>query len=84
MEPATYHDDTKFISIQDSFISTRLSLRWLPEEPFENTDTLVLMVGEWYVDLRVHKQSGKLDWAIAGQCLLEDVNPRKDESPSAE
>lgn len=59
-----------------SHISTRLSLRWLPEEPFENTDTLVLMVGEWYVDLRVDKQSGRLDWAIAGQCFLKATNPR--------
>lgn len=53
-----------------------VSLRWLPEPPFENTETLVLTVGEWYVDLRVDKESGTLDWAIAGQCLLKDVNPR--------
>ncbi|KAJ5594807.1 uncharacterized protein N7459_001015 [Penicillium hispanicum] len=57
--------------------STRISLRWLPEAPFENTDTLVLTVGDWYVDLRVDKQSGHLDWAIAGQCLLQDTNPRR-------
>lgn len=59
-----------------SHLTTRLSLRWLPEAPFENTDTLVLTVGEWYVDLRVDKQTGKLDWAIAGQCLETGQNPR--------
>lgn len=59
-----------------SNITTRVSLRWLPEQPFENTDTLVLAIGEWYVDLRVDKQSGKIDWAIAGQCLQKGENPR--------
>lgn len=67
---------THLSPFKNSHISTRLSLRWLPEEPFENTDTLVLMVGEWYVDLRVDKRSGHLDWAIAGQCLLKATNPR--------
>lgn len=69
------------VSFKNAHISTRLSLRWLPEDPFENTDTLVLMVGEWYVDLRVDKQSGALDWAIAGQCLLKDINPRMSRAP---
>lgn len=59
-----------------SNITTRISLRWLPDPPFENTDTLVLAVGEWYVDLRVDKQSGEIDWAIAGQCLLDNDKPR--------
>ncbi|KAJ5389105.1 uncharacterized protein N7496_000173 [Penicillium cataractarum] len=66
-----YHD------LSQSRALTRVSLRWLPEPPFENTETLVLMVGEWYVDLRVDKQSGALDWAIAGQCLLKDTDPRR-------
>ncbi|KAJ5666158.1 uncharacterized protein N7477_008606 [Penicillium maclennaniae] len=59
-----------------SYASTRLSIRWVPEPPFENTDTLVLIVGEWYVDLRIDKQSGGLDWAIAGQCLQQNTDPR--------
>lgn len=59
-----------------SQITTRISLRWLPEDPFETTDTLVLTAGEWYVDLRVDKKTGKMDWAIAGQCLVTDQNPR--------
>lgn len=59
-----------------SNITTRLSLRWLPDPPFETTDTLVLAVGEWYVDLRVDKEFGEIDWALAGQCQLKDISPR--------
>lgn len=51
-------------------------MRWGSETPFETTDTLVIMVGEWYVDLRVDKQSGKLDWALAGECIQEGTSPR--------
>ncbi|RDW64319.1 uncharacterized protein DSM5745_09730 [Aspergillus mulundensis] len=54
-------------------LSTRVSLRWPPEPAFENTDTLVLSVGNWYVDLRVDRDTGKLDWAIAGE-RLQDPN----------
>lgn len=43
-------------------------MRWVPEPPFESTDTLALSVGDWYVDLRVDRQSGGIDWALAGQC----------------
>ncbi|KAL4756540.1 uncharacterized protein BDW70DRAFT_10577 [Aspergillus foveolatus] len=50
-------------------LSTRLSLRWPPEPPFENTDTLVLSVGNWYVDLRVDRRTATIDWAIAGERL---------------
>lgn len=56
-------------------ISTRLSIRWLPEPPFETTDTIVLTIGEWYVDLRVTKDTGLIDWAIAGQCLQQPGSP---------
>ncbi|OKP14546.1 hypothetical protein PENSUB_13898 [Penicillium subrubescens] len=66
----------KYGHLSQSRASTRVSLRWLPGPPFENTETLVLMVGEWYVDLRVDKESGALGWAIAGQYLLKDTNPR--------
>ncbi|KAL4961872.1 uncharacterized protein BDV14DRAFT_179452 [Aspergillus stella-maris] len=50
-------------------LSTRVSLRWPPEPAFENTDTLVLSVGNWYVDLRVDKTTKAIDWAIAGERL---------------
>ncbi|KAL2819849.1 hypothetical protein BDW59DRAFT_164883 [Aspergillus cavernicola] len=52
-----------------SRLSTRISLRWPPEPPFENTDTLVLSVGNWYVDLRVDPATQAIDWAIAGERL---------------
>ncbi|KAL4748816.1 hypothetical protein BDW72DRAFT_205332 [Aspergillus terricola var. indicus] len=54
-------------------LSTRISLRWPPEAPFENTDTLVLSVGNWYVDLRVDRRTAALDWAMAGE-RLQDAN----------
>ncbi|KAL4783909.1 hypothetical protein BJX76DRAFT_242678 [Aspergillus varians] len=56
-----------------SRLSTRISLRWPPDPPFENTDTLVLSVGNWYVDLRVDRATGSIDWAIAGE-RLQDPN----------
>ncbi|KAJ5224312.1 uncharacterized protein N7469_007815 [Penicillium citrinum] len=55
--------------------STRISLRWLPESAQETTDTIVMSVGEWYLDLRMEKSTGKIDWAIAGQRLIESQEP---------
>jgi hypothetical protein len=60
-----------------SSLSTRVSLRWLPDPAFENTDTIVLSLMGWYVDLRVDKSSGKIDWAIAGQRIVESQDPRR-------
>ncbi|CEL11049.1 hypothetical protein ASPCAL14156 [Aspergillus calidoustus] len=54
-----------------SRLSTRISLRWPPEPAFENTDTLVLSVDSWYVDLRVDRATGAIDWAIAGERLQD-------------
>ncbi|BCS18614.1 uncharacterized protein APUU_11442A [Aspergillus puulaauensis] len=63
-------------------VSTRLSLRWLPDPPIETTDTLVLNIGEWYVDLRVDKQSRQIDWALAGQYLQQNTQqmPNKEKT----
>lgn len=52
--------------------TTRLSLRWVPEIPEETTDTVVLSVGEWFVDLRMDKMSGEIDWAMAGTRIEEN------------
>lgn len=60
----------------ESSLTTRISMRWASETPFETTDTLVITVGEWYVDLRVDKQTGKIDWALAGECIQESTDPR--------
>jgi hypothetical protein len=35
-----------------------------------------MSVGEWYLDLRMEKSTGKIDWAIAGQRLIESQEPR--------
>lgn len=54
--------------------TTRISLRWVPEPPEETTDTIVLAVGEYYLDLRVDKKSGGIDWAMAGTNIAENPN----------
>ncbi|KAJ5775569.1 uncharacterized protein N7511_000580 [Penicillium nucicola] len=61
----------------NSTIAARISMRWVPESPFESTNTLALAVGEWYVDLRVDRQSAGIDWALAGECRLVNTNPRR-------
>ncbi|PKY00143.1 hypothetical protein P168DRAFT_285653 [Aspergillus campestris IBT 28561] len=53
-------------------LSTRISISWPPSSPSEPTDTLVLSVNGWYVDLRVDKATGGLDWAIAGERLVDE------------
>ena len=57
-----------------SSFSTRISLRWVPEVPEETTDTIVLSVGEYFVDLRMDKASGAIDWAMAGTRIEENPN----------
>lgn len=59
--------------------STRISIRWPPAEASEPTDTLVLSIGDYYVDLRVTKSDQSIDWALAGQRLVLSENPRKSE-----
>lgn len=60
-----------------SRLSTRVSIRWVPGEPSEPTDTLVMSVGGWYVDLRITKSDGSIDWAMAGERLILSQEPRK-------
>lgn len=50
------------------FVSLRLSIRWIPDDPSEPTDTVVL-IGEKdgvFLDVRFIKDSNELDWAFAG------------------
>lgn len=58
-------------------VSTRISIRWPPAEASEPTDTLVLSVGDYYVDLRVLKSDQSIDWALAGERLVISENPRE-------
>ena len=57
--------------------STRISIRWPPEPASEPTDTLVLSLGNYYVDLRVKKVNQTIDWALAGQEIVITEEPRK-------
>ena len=57
-------------------LSTRVSLRFLPDEPSEPTDTLVLNVGQYYMDLRVLKADTSIDWSMAGQRFILKDDPR--------
>jgi hypothetical protein len=58
-------------------VSTRISLRWLPDPPSEPTDTLVYNVGSYFLDLRVLKDPGNtIDWAMAGVREVLSRDPR--------
>lgn len=61
--------------------STRMSIRWPPAEASEPTDTLVLSVGEYYVDLRVSRLDRQIDWALAGQHHVVSEDPGKLAAP---
>ncbi|KFZ23074.1 hypothetical protein V502_02436 [Pseudogymnoascus sp. VKM F-4520 (FW-2644)] len=58
-------------------LSTRISLRWVPDEPEELTDTLVMNVGGYFMDLRVNKADQSIDWAMAGERQILSKNPLK-------
>lgn len=50
--------------------SLRVSLAWSGGEPFEDTDTLVLTIMGYSLDLRVFTvgpQTGQIDWASVGR-----------------
>ncbi|KAI2708308.1 hypothetical protein CBS147332_6369 [Penicillium roqueforti] len=55
--------------------SKRISFRWLTTPAEETTDTIVMSVKNWYVDLRIETATGKIDWAIAGQRIVEGQEP---------
>jgi Protein HRI1 len=63
-------------------ISTRISLRWVPDPPSEPTDTLVFNVGDYFMDLRVLKADTSIDWGMAGERQIISQNPRKSLSNS--
>ncbi|KAH8811010.1 hypothetical protein F5884DRAFT_264074 [Xylogone sp. PMI_703] len=56
-------------------VSTRISIQWPPEPENEPTDTLVISVGEYYVDLRVLKSDQTLDWGLAGKRIKLSEDP---------
>lgn len=60
-----------------SRLSTRVSIKWADNEASEPTDTHVMSIGEYYMDLRVKKADTTIDWAMAGQRLIKSEDPSK-------
>ncbi|KAH8595740.1 hypothetical protein B0O99DRAFT_594491 [Bisporella sp. PMI_857] len=58
-------------------VSTRISIRWLPDPPSEPTETLVFNVGSYFLDLRVLKSNSSIDWAMAGERQVISTSPLK-------
>ena len=56
-------------------VSVRISLRWLPDQASEPTDTVVFGVGAYYLDLRVLKSNNTIDWALAGERVVISTDP---------
>lgn len=55
----------------------RISVRWLPDAAYEDTDTVALNVGGYFIDLRVVKKSGAIQWSRAGERIVLKEDPRK-------
>lgn len=55
----------------------RISIRWLPEPAYEDTETIALNVGGYFIDLRVEKQTRSVQWSRAGERILLKDEPRK-------
>jgi hypothetical protein len=67
--------------------STRVSIAWKEEEAYEDTDTLVLTIHDFSLDLRVFTsgpQKGQIDWSTVakvseleestkGECYFLDI-----------
>ncbi|KAJ4248417.1 hypothetical protein NW762_012754 [Fusarium torreyae] len=60
-----------------SQVVQRISVRWLPEPAYEDTDTIALNVGGYFIDLRVEKETQAIQWSRAGERI-----PLKDDPPT--
>ena len=58
-------------------LSTRISIKWADDAPSEPTDTIVLSVGDYFMDLRITKADQSIDWAFAGTREILSRDPRK-------
>lgn len=58
-------------------ILKRISMRWLPYPAFENTDTIALNVGGYFMDLRIVTEDNSLEWSRAGERKELRRDPRK-------
>jgi hypothetical protein len=55
----------------------RISLRWLPDPAFEDTDTIALNVGGYFIDLRVTLKDQTIQWSRAGERIALKDDPRE-------
>ncbi|KAH7121850.1 hypothetical protein B0J13DRAFT_159120 [Dactylonectria estremocensis] len=53
----------------------RISIRWLPDEAFEDTRTIALNVGGYFIDLRVTKENPSIQWSHAGELTILKEEP---------
>lgn len=53
----------------------RISLRWLPDAAFEDTKTIALNVGRYFIDLRVTTQGSTIQWSRAGERIILKEEP---------
>ncbi|KAK1635509.1 hypothetical protein BDP81DRAFT_481840 [Colletotrichum phormii] len=53
----------------------RISIRWLPEPAYEDTDTIALNVRGYFIDLRVTKETRTIQWSRAGERITLKTEP---------
>ena len=53
----------------------RISIRWLPDPAYEDTNTVALNVGGFFVDLRVNKEDSTVQWSRAGERIVLKQDP---------
>jgi hypothetical protein len=54
----------------------RISIRWVPDDAFEDTETIALNVNGWFMDLRVVLADTSLQWSRAGERRQLNDDPR--------
>lgn len=55
----------------------RISIRWLPDPAFEDTRTVALNVGGYFIDLRTTKEEPSIQWSHAGELTILKEEPCK-------
>ncbi|KAI5456892.1 hypothetical protein BGZ63DRAFT_365636 [Mariannaea sp. PMI_226] len=53
----------------------RISIRWLPDPAFEDTRTIALNVGGYFIDLRSTKEKPTIQWSHAGELIVLNEEP---------
>ncbi|KAH6987152.1 hypothetical protein EDB80DRAFT_731432 [Ilyonectria destructans] len=53
----------------------RISIRWLPDPAFEDTRTVALNVGGYFIDLRTTKDEPSIQWSHAGELTILKEEP---------